>query len=351
MHPTPPAVALALLLLAPAVQAQTDPAAAAPETGTASAVAVEANAEGQRLLARRTSADVLAARDHFERAIAADATFAPAFAGLAEARALLFDYAGAKEAAQQALTLDDRQAAPHAVLAFVRLHNDWDWAGSEAEFKRALELDPERPMTHLWHGILLEATGRSAEAVAEAQRAVELAPDQANIRAGLGFRLFWAGRYDDAAKELEASLKMDPTLETAHYFIGRARVQKHRFDDAQAAFARARELSPKDPNLFSAQGYLDACAGRRDAARRVLTELEHLAAGDLPFASQIAAIHTGLGEKDEALEWLKRSFLAHEGALVWLKIDPRFESLRGDPRFKEILQRMGLESAAGGRGR
>ncbi len=341
-------MALVLLFLASSSLAQTGSVPPVPE---ARAMAAEAVAEGQRLLAKRTSADILAARQRFERAIATDASYAPAFAGLAEVRALLYDYAGAKEAAQQALTLDDGLPSAHAVLAFARLHADWDWAGAEAGFRRALELDPGRAATHLWHAILLEVTGRADEAVAEARRAVALAPDQVNVRVGLGFRLFWAGRYDEAIKELEAALKMDPSFGTAHYFIGRARIQQHRFLPTQTAFNRARRLSPKDPNLLSAQGYLDARAGRRDAALRVLKELESLAADDQPFASQIAALNVALGDKDIALEWLKRSFLAHEGALTWIKVDPRFEALRGEPRFKEIVRRMGLETAAGSNGR
>ncbi|HEV8582067.1 MAG TPA: tetratricopeptide repeat protein [Thermoanaerobaculia bacterium] len=341
------AVALAVLLLAPAVQAQSHPVKSQPESGTARAVAVEACAEGQRLLERRTSADIVAALQRFERAIATDATYAPAFAGLAETRALLYDYLGAKEAAQQALALDDGLAPPHAVLAFARMHQDWDWAGSEAEFRRALELDPGRASTHLWHAILLEVTGRADEAVAEARRAVELAPDQANVRAGLGYRLFWAGRYDEAVKELEAALRMDPGLSTAWYFIGRSRVQQERFPPARLAFDRARGISPKDANLYSAQGYLDARAGKRDAAWKVLKELEHRAAADMPVASQIAALYTALGDKAAALDWLKRSYLAHEGAIVWLKVDPRFESLRGEPGFTEILRKMGFAPSAG----
>ncbi len=346
-----PNLALAMLLLAPVLQAQTDPAASPAEN--VQPTPAEDTAEGQRLLASRGTADLLAARQRFERAIAGDAKLAPAFAGLAETRALLFDYPGAKEAAEQALALDDHLAAAHAVLAFVRLHKDWDWAGAEAAFQRSLELEPGRAGTHLWRAILLEVTGHAEEAVAEARRAVELAPGRVHVRAGLGFRLFWARRYDEAVKELEAVLKMDPTYETAHYFIGRARVQQRKLDQAQVSYARARKLSPKDANLLSAQGYLDARAGRRDAARKVLTQLERFAAGDLPFASQIAAIHTALGEKEPALEWLQRSFLAHEGALTWIKIDPRFDALHGDSRFKEIVRKMGLEApvSAGGEAR
>jgi adenylate cyclase len=344
-------VLLASLFLVPVAEAQPRPIRSQPEGGTVRATAEEAVAEGQRLLARRTAADIVAARQRFERAIATDPSFAPGFAGLAEARALFYDYSGAKEAAQQALTLDDGLASAHAVLGFVRLHKDWDWSGAEVELKRALELDPGRATVHLWHGIVLETTGRTDEAVAAARRAVELAPDQANIRAGLGFRLFWAARYDEAIKELEAALKLDPAYGTAHYFIGRARVEQRRYLPAQTAFDRARRLSPKDPNLVSAQGYLYARIGRRDAALRILGELERLAADDQPFASQIAALNLALGNKDIAIEWLRRSYLAHEGALLWVKVDPRFEALRGETGFLEILRKMRLERDAMEEGR
>lgn len=340
-----PCVALAWLLCVPVSQAQTDSSwtlASPAEVTTDRAAALEACAEGQKLLATRNPADVRAALERFEKATAADSTLATAFAGLAEARALLFDYPKAKAAALRALALDDNLGAAHAVLAFSRLHGDWDWAGAETELRRSLEVEPRRAGTHLWYAILLEATGRSAEAVKEAQQAVELAPDQANLRAGLGYRLYWAGRYDEAVKELHAALEMDPGLETAHYFIGRSRVQQQRFDEARAAFARARELSPEDNNLVSAMGYLEARAGRRQAAARVLSDLEKLAARGLPFASQIAGIKAALGEKAAALEWLNRAYRGHEAALVWIKIDPRFESLRAEPGFREILQRMGL---------
>lgn len=304
--------------------------------------AAEAYAQGEEHLARRTSLDLRAALQDFQRATAADATFAPAFAGLAETQALLYDYPAAREAAQRALTLDDRLATAHAVLGFVRMHADWDWAGAEGEFRRALELDPGKTTPHQWYAILLEATGRSDEAVKEARRALELAPDDARVRAGLGYRLYWARRYDEAVTELTAALKLDPLLDTAQYFIGRARVQQGRFDEARGAFARARELSPRDANLLSASAYLEALAGKRKEAERLLAEMEKLARRGLPFASQIAGIHAALGHKAVALGWLERALSAREGALVWLKIDPRFESLRGEPRFVEILRELKL---------
>lgn len=326
----------------PLPMAFASPQAPASEAGAPGPAAVKAVAEGRELLAKRSPEDIRAAVGRFEKAVSADGGYAPGFAGLAEARALLFEYPAAREAALRAIELDDRQATAHAVLGFVKLHADWDWAGAKAELERALELEPGNPTTHLWSAIVLEATGRADEAVAAARRAVELAPGQAQTRAGLGYRLYWARRYDEAVQELEASLKQDPKSSTAHYFIGRARVQQGRFDEARSAFAQAREISPEDANLKSAAAYLEARAGRREASEKLLLELQRLALRGLPFSSQVAGIRAALGDKEAALGWLEQAHSEHEAALVWIKIDPRFDPLREEPRFKEILERMKL---------
>ena len=339
------AILSGLALLLAGLQVSPASVAAFPQTEPPSPAA-EAYAQGQQHLARRTAADLRSALEDFERATDADANFAPAYAGMAETHALLYDYPNARAAALRALALDDHLAAAHAVLGFTRLHGDWDWAGAETALRRAVELDPQRATPHLWYAILLESTGRSGEAVAQARQAVELQPREANVRAGLGYRLYWARRYDEAAAELSAALELDPALETAQYFIGRARAQQGRFKEAQAAFTRARGLSPEDANLKSAAAYLAALAGRRKEAEKVAAELERMAHRGLPFYSQAAGIRAALGDKTAALGWLDLALSHREAALVWLKVDPRFDSLRNEPRFKEMLRRMGLAGPA-----
>lgn len=330
------ALLIAGLQISPAI------ASAASETAAPPTAAAEAYAQGQERLAKRTADDLQEAIEAFERAIDADASFAPAYAGLAEAKALIYDYPGARQAALRALELDERLAAAHAVLGFAMLHGDWDWAGAEKELRRAVELDPQKATPHLWHAIVLEATGRSEEAVQAARKAVEIQPQDANVRAGLGYRLYWARRYDEAVAELTAAAQLDPGLETALYFIGRARVQQGRFKEAQAAFDRAREISPRDSNLTSAEAYMDALSGKRKQAQKVLAELERHASRGLKFSSQVAGLYAALGDKVKALAALERAQANHEGALVWIKIDPRFDSLRGEARFQKILREMRL---------
>jgi tetratricopeptide (TPR) repeat protein len=298
------------------------PAIASAASETPPSPAATAYAKGQEHLAKRTADDLQAAIEDFDRAIGADASFAPAYAGLAEARALLYDYPGARQAALRALEIDERLASAHAVLGFSLLHGDWDWAGAEKELRRAVELDPQKATPHQWYAILLEATGRSEEAVQEARKAAEIQPQDANVRAGLGYRLYWARRYDEAVTELAAAAQLDPQLDTAHYFIGRARVQQGRFKEAQEAFDRAREISPKNSNVTSATAYMDALSGKRKQAQKVLSELEREANRGLRVSSQVAALHAALGKKGVALGWLERAQENHEGAMVWIKIDP-----------------------------
>lgn len=335
------ALPLATLLVA----GLTAPVVAAAPVAVPPADAPNAAARGRKLLGQRTPNAVNEAIAHFERALDTDPGYAPAWAGLADARALAYDYAGARYAAERALQLAPDLAEAHASLGFVRLHAEWDWAAAEASLRRSLELQPQRAQAHAWLALVLEVTTRSDEAVAAARRAVEIEPASATLAASLGYRLFWARRYAEAIAELERAVALDPELETAHYFTGRALVQLRRLDEARAAFARAKALSPGDTNLVSAVAYLDAVSDRQGEALRALAEIEKLAERGRPFASQAAGVRAALGNTEQALDWLDRAYLRHEGPLVWLAIDPRFDPLRGEPRFRSLLRLMRLSAA------
>lgn len=302
---------------------------------------------GRLLLAKRTHGDTLAALAAFERAIAADPTYAPAWAGRGDAFALLYDYPRAKEAAVRALELDGSLAAAHATLGFVLLHGEWDWTGAGRALARALELDPAYPTALLWHALWLETQGRTEEAVAAARQAAQVEPGSLHARASLGYRLYWARRYEEAAATLRSVLAEEPRHATAGYFLGRTLVQQGKFDEAEVAFLDARLASPGDSNLASALAYLYARAGRRREALAALEPIRSLAERGLPFASQTAGILAGLGREADAIDWLERALATREGPLVWLAVDPRFDPLRGQRRFHAILQAMGLDGKAG----
>lgn len=320
-----------------------------PPPGVAE-TATEHNQAGREAVKRRTYEDLQNALAHFREALALDPDNGPAYAGLADAYALLADYARAERAALKALELDDTLAAAHASLAFVRLHGDWDWSGAQQEFERAIALDPDYATAHHWYAIYLEAMGRNEEAIDEARAALELEPTSDAYRLGLGYRLFWARRYEEAVEELERLLADDPVHSSAHYFLGRCYAEQGRFRKALEALEEAHRLSPRNVNVSGALGYLHARSGRRSEARRHLRELEHLSRRGYPLATHIASIHTAWGDFDSALRWLQTAYETREGPLVWLRVDPRFDPLRSEARFKALLRGMKL-SAAGGRGR
>jgi serine/threonine-protein kinase len=303
--------------------------------------------EARRLWARRTAPDLAQAEGLLRHALARDPTSAPAHSALADVLALRYDYDGARREALRALELDPDSAEAHASLGFIRLHADWDWPGSEAALGKALALDPDLPQAHLWRAIALEVVGRHGEAVAAAERALELDREAFASRAGLGYRLYWARRYDEAIRALEAALALDPDSTSARYFIARCLVQLGRHEDAAAAFALARALAPHDLNLQGAEAYARAVAGRRAEAAVTLADLAALAGRGLPLASQVAGLHAALGDPQAALRWLERAAEARETPLLWLQVDPRFDPLRAEPRFRDLVRRLGLPSPAG----
>jgi tetratricopeptide (TPR) repeat protein len=301
---------------------------------------------GRAALESRDGAAIRRAAEGFELAAALAPGRACAPAGLATAHALLFDYPRSEVAARAALALDDGNAEACAALGFARLHGAWDRAGARADLDRAVELAPGSARARLWLAIALEVAGETERAVAEARRAAALEPESPVYAAALGHRLFWARRYDEAIAQLERAHALDPSRPTARYFQGRALVQLGDLEGARRSFSRAAEISPGDANLLSAIALLDALAGRRRAALAALAELERLHARGYPFASQIAGVLVALGERARALAWLERALTTREGPLLWLAVDPRFDALRGEERFRELASAAGFGDAA-----
>ncbi len=282
---------------------------------------------------------------YFNQALEKDPNDALAYTGLADSYSQDTEtMTQAKAAVQKALELDDTLAEAHSSLAYIKFHVDWDWAGTEKEFRRALELNPNHAEARHWYSHFLMAMGRINESLTESKRALELDQLDPNIKTHLGWHYLYARQYDLAIVQLQKTLEMDPSWGHRHQLLGFAYEQKAMYKEAAEEFRKAKEADKVTPGDI---GHLEAVSGNKDGARKILGECkqERLSNGGHGSSYSIALIHAGLGEKDQALEWLANAYHEHSGGLVNLKAEPRFDDLRADPRFGELLRRMGLDAA------
>jgi DNA-binding winged helix-turn-helix (wHTH) protein/TolB-like protein/Tfp pilus assembly protein PilF len=300
---------------------------------------------------KRTLQETQKAISYFQQAIALDPSFALAYAGLADAHVSFLAanlptnefLPQARAAAQRAIEIDDTLADAHAELGFITFWWEWDWAASEKQFKRALELAPDNASAHLFYAHLLSNTGRHAEALAEAKRARELDPLSLYINALEGSFLNHAGRPDEALAKLKETLEMDPNYFLAHLIASTAYIEKGMYSDAISEARRAREISGARSNHAEANlGYALAKSGNEAEARSVLEALLKSSAERYVSAYHIALVYNGLGKSDEALAWLERAYAQRDQGMVFLKVDPKWNDLRSDPRFQDLLRRVGL---------
>jgi serine/threonine protein kinase/TolB-like protein/Tfp pilus assembly protein PilF len=305
--------------------------------------------KGRFCLSKMTKEALHNAIKHFQQAIDTDPDYALAYAGLADAYYGLSSnhlppneaMPKAREAAERALQIDEGLAEAHASLGLVKAFYDWDWASAEDEYKRAIELNPGYASTHHWYGWYLALMGRLNEAIAEIEKASELDPLSLEINTDLGLSFLFARQYDRAIEQFEKAMEMDPNFIWTHFFMGWAYEQKGNYEAAISEYKKAAQLDDS-PLILAALGHTYAMAGRRDEALRVLTEMQEMSQSRHVSSYHFALIHAGLGSKEEVFEWLEKTYLAREEALVWLKVDPRLDSLRTDPRFIDLQRRVGL---------
>jgi len=317
---------------------------------TGSAEAYELYLKGRHLGSRRTSRGVEQAIACFERAVNIDPGFALAYAEAAAFRVLPVNpqpgvekMRRAKEAALKALALDEGLAEAHAALARAVTFCDWDWAGAEKEFQRAIELNPNYSEAHFWYASNLSALGRHGEAVAEMKLAHEGDPFSTRNNLGLAWTYYLARRYDEAIARLrQTPLELDSAYYQIYWRLGLAYAQQAKHEEAAVTLQKAAVLSGDRPLAKASLGYVFAKAGRRSEAQQILSELGGQAGPDgAPFIT-LSAIHACLGDNDRAFEWLEGAYARREGRLIDLRVEPMLDGLRADPRYEALARRMGL---------
>jgi DNA-binding winged helix-turn-helix (wHTH) protein/Tfp pilus assembly protein PilF len=306
--------------------------------------------KGRYHIGKVTRPAIMKGVQFFQQAIEMDPTYALAYAGMAEAYrrlpitsdvAPLEAFPKAKAAAHKALEIDESLAEAHLAMGFTRLWFDWDWLDSEREFKLAIDLNPSSGEAHMGYAVLLTCLGRHDEAIAEGQRGVELDPLSLIVNANQAQFLHWAGRDDDALARIEKTLEIDPTFWVANLALGRIQIQRMQFDQAIAALTKARDFSGANSETVSLIGYAHARAGNRAAAQAVLEEMQGDSQRYVPPHS-IAVVHHGLGEKEETFRWLEKAYEERDIRLTFLKADPKWDSIRNERRFAELVWRVGL---------
>jgi serine/threonine-protein kinase len=309
--------------------------------------------KGRYFTNRRTNEWLVKGVEHFQQAIAVDPSFALAYAGLADAYALLGSSTGgrapsdtyprAKAAALKALEIDESLAEAHNSLGFFRLLYDWDWPAARLEFKRAIELNPSYAPAHDGYGFYCKALGRHEEAVAACERARDLDPLSPFFHISIGWAYYFARDYEAAIENDMKAVELDAGSAFAYWNIGLAEAQLGRKAEAVVALRRAAELSSGLPAFLGHLGYVYGAAGRGAEARALLGALDQRAAREYVSPYYRAIIHVGLGQADAAFEWLERAYAERASFLAYLAVEPALDPLRGAPRFADLVRRVGLD--------
>jgi TolB-like protein/DNA-binding winged helix-turn-helix (wHTH) protein/Tfp pilus assembly protein PilF len=300
---------------------------------------------------KRTPQAFQQAVECFTKAVAIDPTYARAYAGLADSYALMSAYyvappsdliPKARAAALKALELDEKLAEAHVSLALIVQNYNWDWETSEKEFRRGIALDPNYATAHHWYAEHLALLGRFDQAFSEMQRARELDPLSLIMQADNGVFLYFSRQYDRAIQQFRAVLDLDPNSPRAHT-ISLAYAQQGRFADALADIQTWRRIDAGYwPWIYSEEAYVYGRQGNREQARRTLDKLQRFNRRQPIDPFILVSPYIGLGDTDRALAALEKSVAAHSPGVTALKVDPVYDSLRGDSRFQLLLHRIGL---------
>jgi len=296
--------------------------------------------------------------DYFKRAEERDPTFALAFSGLADSYALLCDIGvatpvnempKAKAAAQKAVDADPNLAEAYTSRAFVKLAYDWDWLGAEADFQQALKLNSKYPTAHQWYASYLMQMGKFNRAKAELEEAHNLDPLSPIISANTGLYSYYEHNYDEAISKYKLTLQSDPQFWVARHYLGLAYVQKGMYNEAIAelrGLIKAPATGPVPNEIVASEteasaslGFAYAMAGRRAEAQAIIDQLHALSQRRYVSGIYFAVVYAGLKNNDRAIEYLNKAFESRHPGLVLIRIEPMFDGLRSDERFKALVKR------------
>jgi serine/threonine protein kinase/Tfp pilus assembly protein PilF len=315
----------------------------------------EAYLKGRFYWNQRTEKGLKQSIEYFQRAIETDPGYAAAYSGLADAYGILGNnqfvtahdsFPKAKAAAVKALELDDSLAEAHASLALIMQNYDWDWVGAEREFQRAFGLNPNYASAHQWYAFYLVGMGRYSDAVAEIQKARHLDPLSPRINSNVGLIFYYARDYDQALRELHKALELDPI--GGRWFLGWVYGQKRMYAEGIAVSLERSQLLEGRGTSLPDLAHAYAVAGKTVEAKQTLERIKEQSKHTYIPPDAIALVHVALNEKDKAFALLEEAYAQHNVLFYWLKADPRFDPLRSDSRFQDLLRRVGLSPSGAG---
>jgi TolB-like protein/Flp pilus assembly protein TadD len=313
--------------------------------------AYDAYLKGRYYWNKRTKEGISKGLESFQQAVARDPSYALAHAGVADAYSLLARWGfmpgnkafpQAKAAAVRAVQLDDDLAEAHTALAAIKHYYDLDWPGAEEEYKRAIALNPNYPLAHDWYAILLTLRGRFEEAIAQVRWSQRLDPLSLISSSQAGWVFYFARQYDRAIEACRKGLELDPNHVPSHLWLGWGYEGKGMYPEAIAEYQKAMALSPGATAFKSYLGHAYAVSGHRKEAEQVLDELKARSGRDYFFPARLAAIDVALGNNDEAFTLLDQALEEHDITVTYIKVEPEFDPVRSDPRFQDLLRRVGL---------
>jgi tetratricopeptide (TPR) repeat protein len=315
--------------------------------------AYESYLKGRYFWNKRTEEGFIKAIGFFEEAIAKQPDYAQAYAGLSDAYALLGwappaqfsrseTMARARVAARKALEIDDTVAEAHTSLASVSMIYDWNWSLAEKEFRRAIELDPGYATAHHWYAFYCASQGRTEDALAEIRIARKLDPLSLIINEDLAHLLYFARRYDEAIEQSRRTLEMDATFPAAHVTAGLAYLGKQQYSESVVELETAVRVSGADPGTMATLGIAYAQAGRAAKARKIIERITTAPPTHYDPVLKVAWVYAALGDRKRAFSWAEKVYQTRSPEFYTLKVLPVLDPWRADPRFQDLLQRVGL---------